>query len=80
MSRHEDAGIRCLVLHADGQGQCILCKCGLYHRPIVFEKLTHKATDHDELSSVSANAKPVERKHKSALTSTEKGRDDTANL
>ena len=33
MTKHQDTGQRCLVLHADGQGQCVICACGAHVRP-----------------------------------------------
>lgn len=33
MTAHMDSGARCLVLHADGDGQCIRCTCGATVRP-----------------------------------------------
>jgi hypothetical protein len=33
MTTHQDTGQRCLVLHADGHGQCVICACGAHVRP-----------------------------------------------
>ena len=33
MTAHVDSGARCLVLHADGDGQCVRCTCGVWVRP-----------------------------------------------
>ncbi len=34
---HQDTGMRCLVGHGEG-GQCIVCTCGKYVRPVDWEK------------------------------------------
>ena len=33
MTVHQDSGLRCLVFHGDGGGQCIKCTCGVMVRP-----------------------------------------------
>ena len=33
MTAHQDTGLRCLVFHGDGGGQCIECTCGVTVRP-----------------------------------------------
>ena len=33
MTAHQDSGLRCLVFHGDGDGQCIECTCGVTVRP-----------------------------------------------
>lgn len=33
MTAHQDSGLRCLVFHGDGGGQCIECTCGVTVRP-----------------------------------------------
>lgn len=33
MTTHKDTNMRCLVLHKDGHGQCIICACGAHVRP-----------------------------------------------
>ena len=33
MTAHKDSGLRCLVFHGDGGGQCIQCTCGVTVRP-----------------------------------------------
>ena len=33
MTAHQDSGLRCLVFHGDGGGQCIQCTCGVTVRP-----------------------------------------------
>jgi len=33
MTTHKDVGQRCLVLHADGHGQCVICACVAQVRP-----------------------------------------------
>ena len=33
MTAHQDSGLRCLVFHGDGGGQCIRCTCGVTVRP-----------------------------------------------
>ena len=33
MTVHKDSGLRCLVFHGEGGGQCISCTCGVTVRP-----------------------------------------------
>ena len=33
MTAHKDSGLRCLVFHGEGGGQCISCTCGVTVRP-----------------------------------------------
>jgi hypothetical protein len=33
MTKHQDTGQRCLVMHHDGYGQCVICECGAHVRP-----------------------------------------------
>jgi hypothetical protein len=33
MTKHQDTGQRCLVMHHDGYGQCFICACGKHVRP-----------------------------------------------
>jgi hypothetical protein len=33
MTTHQDTGQRCLVIHRDVYGQCIICACGKHVRP-----------------------------------------------
>ena len=33
MTKHQDTGQRCMVIHRDVYGQCIICACGKHVRP-----------------------------------------------
>ena len=57
MKDHWDLGVRCLVFHGDGGGQCIKCTCGVMVRPTEWQAHLDAAEKED------ARLKRTEQRH-----------------
>jgi hypothetical protein len=43
MTKHQDTGQCCLVIHHDGHGDCFICTCGAHVRPHQWREHTDAA-------------------------------------
>lgn len=57
MTVHKDSGLRCLVFHGEGGGQCISCTCGVTVRPKEWQAHLDAAEKED------ARLKRTEQRH-----------------
>ena len=72
--KHVDGGVRCLVIHSDNMGQCILCdECREWLRPDAFydtECPGKKTVDDDAIVKITLMTPPNKKRIEPCQTNT----------